>query len=72
MTILELNNLLPLITPKGKAIAHFLIDYGIETNLYWVCFLQSNGECWTFDNKNIKIESNITLGRILPENIAKT
>ena len=63
--ILELKQPLPLITPKGKAIAHFVIDYGIETDLFWVCFLQSNGECWTFNNKSIKMEENYTLDRIL-------
>lgn len=50
-------------TPKGKALAHFVIDYGIESDLFWVCFLQSNGECWTFNNKYIKLESNYTLDR---------
>jgi hypothetical protein len=63
MQIKQLNPPLPFETPKGKAFAHFLIDYGIETNLYWVCFLQDSGECWTFNNREIKIEKNETIGR---------
>jgi len=61
--MIELNKPLHMETPKGKAIAHFVIDYGIESDLFWVCFLQSNGECWTFNNKYIKLESNYTLDR---------
>ena len=31
--ILQLNPPLPLETPKGKAWAHFIIDYGLEHDL---------------------------------------
>jgi len=63
--ILQLNPPVPLKTPKGPALAHFLIDYGIEHNLMWVCFQQQTGECWTWDNKDIRAEKNITSGRII-------
>jgi hypothetical protein len=63
--ILQLDPPLPMTTPKGSAMAHFLIDYGIESHLYWVCFITSSGECWTYSNPNIRIEQNITLNRIL-------
>ena len=58
----QLNPPLPLITPKGKALAHFLIDYGPEHDLLWVCF-EENGECWTWRNQDIRAEKNITFGR---------
>lgn len=54
---------LPVITPKGYAYAHFLIDYGVEHNLQWVCFQNETGESWTWDNKFIRMQKNITLGR---------
>ena len=60
--MLQLNPPLPLITPKGKAHAHVLIDPGQESHLYWVCFLL-NGECWTFRNPDIRLEDNLTEGR---------
>jgi hypothetical protein len=61
--ILQLNPALPVLTPKGKALAHFLIDYGIESDLYFVCFIDSSSECWTFSNKEVKAQQNITYGR---------
>ncbi len=61
---------IPLLTPKGKALAHFLIDYGFEHDLYWVCFQEETGECWTWNNKDIRAQKNITAGRInIPKEI---
>jgi hypothetical protein len=51
-------------TPKGEGLAHFLIDYSIEDNLYWVCFMTETGECWTFSNTEIRAPKNISIGRI--------
>jgi len=64
--MLQLNPPIPVITPKGNAMAHTLIDYGIEHNLLWVCFQDATGECWTWSNKDIRAQSNITLGRVIP------
>jgi hypothetical protein len=61
--ILQLNPPIPIATPKGKGLAHFLIDDGIEHHLKWVCFLDSNGECWTYTNPEIRAQKNITHGR---------
>lgn len=60
--MIQLNPPLPMVTPQGKALAHFLIDYGPEHDLLWVCF-QENGECWTWRNQDIRAEKNITFGR---------
>jgi hypothetical protein len=54
---------IPVITPKGDGYAHLLIDYGPEYNLLWVCFLDDSGECWTYDNTQIRAQKNITMGR---------
>jgi hypothetical protein len=54
---------LPFETPKGKAMAHFLIDYSQEHDLLWVCFQDDSGECWTWSNKEIRLQENISLGR---------
>jgi hypothetical protein len=51
----------PFNTIKGKATARFMIDYGAEDNLMWVCFLKKNGECWCFQNKDIRMEPNFSL-----------
>lgn len=61
----QLNPTIPLETPKGSAIAHFVIDYGIEHNLIWVCFQDDTGECWAWDNTKVRACKNITIGRLL-------
>jgi hypothetical protein len=61
--MLQLNPPIPVLTPKGKGYAHVLIDYSQEHDLYWVCFIDETGECWTYNNKEIKLQTNITLGR---------
>lgn len=63
--IIQLDTPIPLDTPKGKALAHFVIDYGIEHDLQWVCFIDTTGECWTFRNPEIRAQNNITYGRKL-------
>lgn len=67
--LLQLEPSIPLITPKGRGRAVVLIDYGIEENLLWVVFLDDSGECWTFQNKDIRAEANITMGakRVPPQ-----
>lgn len=61
--ILQLNPPLWLDTPKGMSLCHFMIDYGPDFDIVWVCFIQDTGECWSFDNSVIKIARNETLGR---------
>jgi len=61
--IVQLNPCLPLNTPKGKGWAHLLIDYSQEHNLLWVVFLEDTGECWTFPNSEIRLESNYSLNK---------
>lgn len=61
--IIQLNPPLPLFTPKGNGLAHFLIDYGIEGDLYWTVFQDGTGECWTWNNKDVRAQKNITAGR---------
>lgn len=61
--MIQLNPALPMKTPKGDGWAHFLIDYSQEHDLLWVVFLNSNGECWTVSNRDIRLDANWSLGR---------
>ena len=61
--MLQLNPPIPVNTPKGKGWAHVLIDYSQEHDLLWVVFLDETGECWTLPNRDICIQSNLSLGR---------
>jgi hypothetical protein len=63
--MLQLNPPIPVFTPKGEGLAHVLIDYGPEYNLMWVVF-QDTGECWTWQNSEVRAQKNITLGRHMP------
>lgn len=61
--ITQLNPPLPLETPKGHGLAHFVIDYGPESHLLWVVFLDEGGGCWTVPNPEIRMQSNWSLKR---------
>jgi hypothetical protein len=63
--ILQLNPPMPLETPKGKALAHFLIDYGPEHHLLWVCFQDQTGECWCWPNPEIRAQINLSFDRVM-------
>lgn len=45
---------------KGYAIGW--LDYSQEHNLMWVVALD-NAEVWVFENQEVRVQSNITLGR---------
>jgi hypothetical protein len=66
MMLTQLNPPLPLLTPKGKAWAHLVIDYGPEADLMWICFQDQDGACWTWSNRDVRIQANATLGRVIP------
>lgn len=61
--ILQLNPALPLKhLEKGDFLAHFIHDDGIESDIKFTGFLD-NGEIWTFRNRDLKAQKNITIGR---------
>lgn len=60
--ITQLNPPIPVRTPFGKGMAQMVIDYGIEHDLLWVVF-QSNGECWSWQNRDIRAQPNVTISR---------
>ena len=61
--IVQLSPCIPIKTPKGNALAHFMIDYGLEHDIFWVCFQDDTGECWTWNNREVRAQPNITHGR---------
>ena len=61
--IVQLNPPIPLETPLGKGYAHFLLDYSQEHHLCWVVFLDEDGTSWTFENPDVRLQPNPTLGR---------
>ena len=61
--ITQLNPPLPLNTSKGPGLAHFVIDYGPESHLMWVVFLDADGACWTVPNPEIRMAANWSFNR---------
>lgn len=64
--MIQLNPPLPLNTPKGEGFAHLMLDYGPESDLYWVVMITETGEIWTYANRYVRGSKNITLGRTNP------
>jgi hypothetical protein len=64
-TILQLSPAIPMTTPKGKALAHFMIDYGEEAHMLWVCFQDETGEIWAWPNYEVRAQTNPSMGRKL-------
>ena len=62
----QLNPPLPLETSKGSGWAHFVIDYGPESALLWVVFMDVDGACWMVPNFEVRMSYNWTLGRRKP------
>jgi hypothetical protein len=61
--ILQLNPTMPLTTPLGRALCHFLIDNGDEHHLLWVCIQDDTGEIWVWPNPDVRGRPNPTMGR---------
>jgi hypothetical protein len=65
----QLNPPLPLETTKGPGWAHIVIDYGPESALLWVVFMDADGACWTVPNFEVRMSFNWTLGRRKPGDV---
>lgn len=67
--ILQLNPAIPLDhIEKGPFLAHFIHDEGVEAEIYFTGFLKDSGEIWTFNNRVLRAQKNITLDRTLKKN----
>lgn len=60
----QLNPQIPVMTDRGGAQAVAIIDYSEEHDLKWVCFLDSDGSCWTFPNSKVRAFPNYSMGRV--------
>ena len=63
VSMLQLNPMIPMWTPKGEGYAFLVIDYSQEHNLLWVVALNDGGEVWAFPNKDIRLMKNFSMGR---------
>jgi hypothetical protein len=63
--IIQLNPPIPMTCPKGSGLAIFLTDYGCEYNHIWTIALDDTGELWSFPNPEVRMQKNITFGRLI-------
>lgn len=56
---------IPVTTPKGNGYALVITDYSQEHHFLWVCGLDEDGSVWTFENPDIRLRDNPTMGRNL-------
>lgn len=59
----ELRQVIWLETPKGLALAKFLVDRGVDADNEWICIVNETGEIWSFDNSDVLVCKSYTLGR---------
>ena len=65
-TMLQLNPTIPIVRLSDgmNGYAFTMIDYSQEHYVLFVCGLD-NGEIWVLSNKDIRLQTNISLGRKL-------
>lgn len=63
LMMLQLDPTIPMMTPRGSGYALFVVDYSQEHHLMWVVALDDGGEIWMFENPEVRVQSNFTLGR---------
>lgn len=68
--MIQLNPPIPCYIPslKIEGWIHFIIDYGVESNIYFL-ILTDNGDFVTLDNTKVKGQYNRTLNRFPDEKI---
>jgi hypothetical protein len=63
--MLQLNPTIPIVRLSDgmNGYAMVIIDYSQEHHLLFVCAM-ANAEIWTLSNKDIRMQDNISLGRL--------
>lgn len=62
MMILELENRIDVVTPKGDGFIWLVTEYGTETSKVFTV-IQDSGDIWEWQPKDIFVKQNITFNR---------
>jgi len=68
MSVTQLNPPIPVITPKGYAIAYFLVDYGPGSDLIWICFQKEKGEILSWENSDVRCKNIVNVADVFDYN----
>jgi hypothetical protein len=59
---LRLDPTIPMRTPRGDGRAMVVLDPGEDNHLMWVVALDGSGQIWTYQNPDVRVLGNRTLG----------
>ena len=62
MNIIEVEQQIEVETPRGRGRIWLVTEYGSEIEKIFTILLH-NGEIWEYKNNDIRLTSNITMGR---------
>lgn len=62
MAILQLDPIIPVVTPLGEGLAYFLWSTGAD-ELHWGVCQTETSESWWFKNSDIRYNTNLSMGR---------
>lgn len=62
-SLVRLDPPIPMTTPKGDAKALIYVDRGVDNFGEWICFVLASGECWTFQDRDVRLWTCETEGR---------
>jgi len=60
--VLELQQPVYVITPRGEGYIWLVTEYGVEMEKIFTIILNS-GEIWEYRNNQIRVSNNVTMGR---------
>jgi hypothetical protein len=63
--IIQLDPPIPMSCPKGEGLAILMTDYGPEYSHIWTIAIDKTGELWSFNNMQVRMIKNVTMGRTL-------
>jgi hypothetical protein len=66
MSIIQLDPTIPVYV-EGRGTGHAIgwIDYSQEHHLLWIVAFDNTGEVWTLPNPEVRLQINISIGRVL-------
>tara|TARA_R110000868_G_scaffold180622_2_gene421244 strand:+ start:4018 stop:4224 length:207 start_codon:yes stop_codon:yes gene_type:complete len=64
MFILELQNRIEVVTPKGVGFILLCTEYGTETSKVFTVIQNDTGQIWEWQPKDIKVKDNVTFNRV--------
>jgi hypothetical protein len=60
--VVQFNPPMPVDTPKGPGRCFVWENPGMNEHNLWHCWIDATGECWTFQNPEIRMQKNPTFG----------